>query len=188
MTALSRLQAMITNLGDPVADTLYLISERLRTIQSEDKLLIALGLPAIERGACKVSLRYIDLDAQSQPEWITIVADWDTRESRAITLGTRFYVPNFPSTQLWLGQPDRPLLVNDVMTDPRLDAPTRQAYAAVDLRATAVVPLHDTVGWVGALTFSWDTPHLFSSDEQSIYVAYNRWFAPVVREQRSAQT
>ena len=106
-------------------DILYAISHDLNAASNEDEILRVLARLATETDASGASLQYIELDSDGEPEWLTIAASWQREGELPAPIGTRFYLPEFPSSKLWLSNPDEPMLVADVTTDERVDETSR---------------------------------------------------------------
>ncbi len=153
------------------AEAIYEISRGLNTARDEDELLQVLIQPAIKARVTRATLMYIDLDEAGEPEWLEIVATWEREGPPRVRVGSRYYLPEFPFTHLWLASPDEPQLITDVITDEQVDETTRNVVTQAGTRAMAVIPLTQAGGWVGIITFSWDEAHEFSQQETEIYDA-----------------
>jgi PAS domain S-box-containing protein len=166
------------------AEILNQISNGLNTAHDEDELLQILAWPAIETGAIQADLIYIDLDEAGEPEWTEVVAIWRQEGEPPKPVGSRFYVPEFPLTHLWMANPDEPQLVTDLTTDERVDENTRNLMARGGIRARATIPLAQAGRWVGLILLHWDEPHEFNEQEAEIYRALISLASPVVENRR----
>jgi rsbT co-antagonist protein RsbR len=167
------------------AEILNQISRDLNAASDEDELLQTLVQPTLEVGVSSATLMYIDLDEVGEPEWLEMVALWSQREDPAsMPLGSRFYLPEFPFTRLWMASPDEPQLIADVTTDERVDEGFRNLLTQTGICATAIIPLTQAGRWVGMLVFTWAEPHQFSGWETEIYHTLTDLAAPVVESRR----
>jgi PAS domain S-box-containing protein len=181
-----------------LTETLYQISSDLNAARDKDELLQALAQPAIHAGAFGANLMYIDLDQDGQPEWSEVVATWQrTPGEMPMPPGTRFYLPEFPFSYLWIGSPNEPQLLADVASDERLDENTRDAVIQSGGGAVALVPLVQAGPgpgprsepavkrhWIGLLTFTWSEAHEFSPQEAEVYHALIGLATPAVSGRR----
>lgn len=173
MTSETGLQARIAKLEAELskAQETEKISRALNAAQSEDELLQAIVQPAIDAGAFSASLAYADLGESGGLEWLEIVAVWKHEGAPVSEPGTRFYVPEFPFSNLWLSDPERSQLIDDIENDERLDENTRNLLRRVGTKATAIIPLAQAGRWVGLVVITWNTPHTFGEIEAEIYHA-----------------
>jgi PAS domain S-box-containing protein len=186
MATKAELQERIVELeaAQAKATAIYEISHGLNTARDKDGLLQVLARPAIEAGVGRANLLYVDLDEAGEPEWAEIVAAWDREGSPSTPVGSRFYLPEFPFSRLWMASPHEPQLIVDVTTDERVDEHTRDLLAQVGRRAMAVIPLTQAGRWVGLITLTWGEPHEFSAQEEEIYDALTGLAAPAVESLR----
>jgi PAS domain S-box-containing protein len=190
-------QAMTLSLADTLQEqksefeTLYRISRDLNTVGDTEELLQVLARPAIQAGAARITMLYVDLDEAGEPAWVEIAAAWrqDAQEPSA-PVGTRYYLPEFPFSKLWLSSQSAPQIIGDVNTDERMDETTRSLLVQVGIQALVIIPLtqaglrrelSEERRWVGIITFSWDEPHEFSAQEGEIYQALVGLATPAVQ-------
>jgi PAS domain S-box-containing protein len=202
MAAKNELEKRIAELeeGQTKAEILYEIGRDLNTSRDEQELLQLLDHPARKAGASSTNLLYIDLDAAGQPEWAEVVAFWYQNGASPVEVGTRYYLPEFSFTTLFLSSPDEPLLIPDAKADKTIDKNTQILMAQLKMRATAVIPLTQrfhsedsgpdsaptsgTRRWVGLIIFNWDEPHQFSQQEKEIYNSLIGLASPAVENRR----
>jgi anti-anti-sigma regulatory factor/GAF domain-containing protein len=165
-------------------ETFYGISRDLNTASDENELLQILTRPGLEAGVFMTTLMYFDLDAAGEPEWGEVVATWQREGEPGIPVGTRFYLPEFPFSRLWMASQDEPQLIADTATDERVDENTRQALVQAGTRALAVIPLSQAGRWVGLLNLSWTESHEFSVQEVATYRALMSLASPAVGSRR----
>ncbi len=168
-----------------LAETIYEISRGLNTARDEDELLQILARPALEAGAIRANLLYIDLNEAGEPEWLEIVAVWQQEGTPpSIPVGTRLRLSEFPFARLIMVSPGEPQLIADATMDERVDENLRNLLAQSGARATAVAPLIQAGRWVGLLVLSWDEPHQFSEQEVASYRALIGLASPAVANRR----
>ncbi len=165
-------------------DELYNISQSINNAVSEVEMLEALAKPAVEAGANSVDMMYIDMDSAGNPEWAEIVATWQLEGKAPIPVGTRFYLPDLPFAKFWLADPNKPLLISNVITDTRIDDATKAAIKQTGIQALAIIPLIQMGEQVGLVNLDWDQPHEFSQHEKEIYSAIIGLASPAVHSRR----
>jgi len=166
------------------AEILNQISCGLNTARDEGELLRVLAQSAVEAGAIQADLIYVDLDEAGEPEWTEVVAIWRREGEPPKPVGSRFYIPEFSLTGLWMANPDEPQLVTDLTTDERVDENTRNLMAQGGIRARATIPLTQAGRWVGLVLLHWDEPHEFSAQETEVYNALIGLASPAVENRR----
>jgi PAS domain S-box-containing protein len=166
------------------------ISRALNAARDADELLHALVLPAQRAGASGAVLMYIDLDQAGEPEWLNMTAMWQPEGSAqedAVPADSRFYLPDFIFSSLWMSNPNETQLIADVTTDERIDENFGNLLAQTGSRALVTVPLTQAGRWVGIINFSWEEPHEFSPQEAEIYAALAGLASPAIDNHRLAQ-
>lgn len=165
-------------------DILYSISQALNEATNEDEILEAVVQPAAEAGAISANYVYLDLDEAGEPIWAEIVANWRLEGEPPVPIGTRYYLPDLPFSDLWISDPNNPVLVSDVNTDERIDDVSRSVMQQGGSRAIAIIPLTQAGERLGLLIFNFDQPHEFSSREKDAYQALIGLVSPVIRSRR----
>ncbi|MCP4543604.1 MAG: PAS domain S-box protein [Chloroflexi bacterium] len=163
---------------------LNMISRGLNAAGDEDEILQLLAESTAEAGALSASLQYIELDQTGEPEWLQMAATWQQEGESPAPVGTRFYIPEFPFSKLWLANPDEPLLVADVAVDERVDENVKAMLLGMHIAAFVVIPLAQAGQRIGLVTFEWPTAHEFTEQEVEIYQALISIVAPVVVNRR----
>jgi PAS domain S-box-containing protein len=136
---------------------LYQASARLNTARSYDEILSTLREHTIlGSGAANISLQFFDqpwTDTYT-PEWLHVLAYW-TRLPEA-PLSSRYPLSVFSSASQIL-QPDAPTAIEDVSTDQRLDASTRNRLLnTLGARSTLFIPLVVAGQWLGVINSFYD--------------------------------
>ncbi|GAB4579032.1 MAG: hypothetical protein Fur0022_17700 [Anaerolineales bacterium] len=123
------------------------------------------------RPASRVTFLSIAEDEKGSPEWLTNTASWPNDEASAIE-GARFPVMDFPVSNLWLNNPDKPLMFEDAQTDPRVKDPQFIALnQQLGIRGSVYLPLRISNHWIGLLGISWSTPQSFSEADKQLFEA-----------------
>lgn len=102
-------------------ETLYLASAELNTAQSYEEVLAALRRHTLAgQDSHIVSLCFFNRawTKEQKPEWVEVLASWELDPDTDFE--SRFLLSSFPSFPQLL-HPDAPLLIEDVLHDPRLD-------------------------------------------------------------------
>jgi PAS domain S-box-containing protein len=178
--------ALFEQVGQERARTqvMYEISRELNEASDEEAILKIITRTAMEAGSVVANLMYIDLNDAGEPEWLEMVAEWRLGGEPTFPMGSRFYVPDFPLSRLYIDNPDESVFIADVSTDERVDEITGNLLIQSGSRALAILPLTQAGRWVGIITFSWDKPHQFSEQEVEAYNALPTLAAPVVANRR----
>jgi signal transduction histidine kinase len=162
-------------------ELLYGISARLSTAQSLEEALSSVSEPARETGARDSRLFFVTLDERGMPEGLTLAAIWYPEEgAQLIPVNAHFLLGDHPTYWQILKDPNSPLLIEDVLTDPTLTDEARELLTKTGARAAAVLPLVITGRWVGAIFINWEQPHPFSDQESRLYASLSRQAAVVV--------
>jgi PAS domain S-box-containing protein len=167
-----------------LTETLYRISSGLNKASDAGEQLHVLARPAIDAGMSTANLLYIDLDQDDGLEWAEIVACWQREGEPPMSVGSRFYLPEFPFTDLWVASPDKAQLIADVTADERVDENTGSVLAQSGTCALVTVPLIQAGRWVGLVTFGWPEPHEFNEQETEVYNALVGLASPAVASRR----
>jgi len=165
-------------------EILYEIGRKLNQANNEAEILASVSDTAARIGCKQTSLMYFERDEQGQPEWLTIVAAWSQNSNQASPVGNRFSVSGFPLMAILLDSPDNPVLVSDVAHAENIDETLRGIWLNSGFQAMGVVPLGQAGQWQGLITFSWDEPHEFSNQEESIFDALISLITPAVQSRR----
>lgn len=149
--------------------TLYEISARLNASNSIQEALEAAAGPAIVQGAHTASLLRIFTGADNEPTELEFAALWPRNSSLAIPLGTRFSSEFLAGDSSWVENPYEPVLVENILTDPRVNEMGKASYASTAIQATALLPMKIGDRWIGVLNFNWQAPRSFSPRDVRLY-------------------
>ena len=139
------------------------VSLQLSAAQTIEQALRAVATPFMERGAASALWSVLHLKTDGSPVDVEIVAYWHPRPTSLPSLvGQRFPVSSAPLAALWISDPDNPLLLGDVHTDPRLDDAARKLLVTRGRAAMMIWPLRTRGRWVGTIIFAWDEPQNFT--------------------------
>lgn len=164
--------------------TLYEIGRLLNNANNVDDILNALSLPGQQQGCNEACLMYFDSDTRGEPEWMSVVALWRQTGQPVLTVGSRVYVPDFPSAPLLLSSPNAPLFISDILVDAHIDANFKAMMVQAHNRAFILVPITQAGHWLGLLTFGWVAPRSFSENERETYSALTGLATPAVQSRR----
>jgi rsbT co-antagonist protein RsbR len=166
------------------SELLYTLSQSLSAVRDEETLLQVVSRPAMEAGAYFAELNYFDLDKAETPKWVTCVACWQREGEPIATVGERDPLLDSPFVRLWLTEPEKPMLIENIAEDERVDETIRALLDPIGAQVMVQVVLRQAERWVGALGFIWDEPHTFSTEEIAIYNALPVLAAPAVENLR----
>ncbi len=162
-------------------ELLYAISARLSTSQSLEEALTSVSTPAMETGVIDSRLFIITYDERAQLEGLTFSAIWYPDEgAHLIPVNATFPLSDYPAYRVCLSDPNSPLLIEDLNTDPRLDEDARQLFKKVGAKSMAILPLAIQLRWVGLIFIHWSQAHTFSQQERRLYSTLSRQAAVVV--------
>jgi PAS domain S-box-containing protein len=150
-------------------ETLYDLGAELNAATTLDEALHAVATPGLMTGAFSVLLLTFELDSTGQPEWAQVRVEWHRDSLVTTPVGARFYLPEFPFSQLWLSDPNNPILIGDVSSDRRLDETIRALTRASGTVALVLMPLTLAGRWVGMVTIGWPSVQSFTITDQRLY-------------------
>jgi GAF domain-containing protein len=167
-------------------ETLYNVSRLLAAAADLQEIVAAVAegmfLPGIDRAV----LWTIERDERGEAVSLCAVANWrGGRGTAPLRVGTRFSLLDFPAARLTLAP--APLFVEDVLTDERLDAATREALVRQEGRALALLPLWIGRRQTGLLMLIADKPHRFTPREIRPYRSLAGQLAVAVENRRLFQ-
>lgn len=146
----------------------YDIASELTQAGQPEQILEAVSSYGRRLGATSAQLLFFENDMAGRPEWAVVQASWHTGEG-GIPKGTRYYLPGFGFTSLWLSSPERPLLIADTATHEAISPELRRLHTQIKILATAVLPLYAQERWAGLIVFNWNTPHSFTGRDERIF-------------------
>lgn len=180
-------------------EILYHIGTQLNAITDINEVLRVITLPEIAPNVGSITLLLFETNEIGQPEWAELVAasiyDEVAGDVLAMPIGTRFYLPEFPLTKLWLLDVEEVTLISSIVDDARIDAELRVICQAANAQALAVIPLTLGGRWIGLVSMLWTHPHHFAERNQRLYrsiagqtaVVVNNWLLLRQAELRAAQ-
>ena len=168
-------------------DILYTISNKLTQASTPAEWLEAVSDYARSYGATSGLLLYLHMrdDVPDQLNYAEVVAVWVVNNARAVPVGSRYYAHKHERfVRAWMGIPDRPLLIPDVLNSPFITGPSYDLFAGLEVRGVAVLPLNVKGRWVAQLVFAWNEPFLFNEHDQRILTAIIQQAAPIIDSMR----
>lgn len=149
-------------------DILYSASNALTRAQTQDALLAALSAYALDSGATSGLLFFTD-GSDHAPEQLIAAAQWERALGKPNRVGERYTIATHAINTIWLSNPARPTLIEDIEVDFRVDPTTRAFYESLGIRATVLLPLNNRGRWVGLVVFNWREPRPFNERDLRIY-------------------
>ncbi len=147
--------------------SLYQASAELNTAQSYDEILNVLRRNSIAgRQAHHVNLSYFDhpwISGDEPPEWVDVLARWmETSEQEFMR---RYPLQAYPSIASLI-KADATLIVEDFITDSRLDETTREHFVRL-FKATSAIFIPVVVGfqWVGFVNANYPEKMTFPEED-----------------------
>ncbi|MEO8610624.1 MAG: GAF domain-containing protein [Chloroflexota bacterium] len=165
----------------------YEASSLLNEAQEREQILGAI-LPYAQRsGIISGNLLYVDVDSNNQPEWAELVAEWTNTGKNTTPIGSRFYLPEFTISKLWMSSPNEPLLIGDLSVSPAVDETTRKIMQMTGVKAMAILPMVTQGRWIAFISFSWPEVVQFSDQDRRVYVSMMQQATASVDALRSAE-
>jgi GAF domain-containing protein len=144
-------------------ESLYRAGQAIGAATSVEKVGQALIDYAVTSGVDAARILLFEHDRQGQPAYIVTREGWTVDDRPAQPYGTRLSWENYPLVELM--SPNEPIVMEDVLTDPRANEATRMLVATVSgLRSFIMVPI--TVGerWLGVIFTGRNEPSTFAMD------------------------
>ncbi len=152
---------------------LYQISARLNAANSAQEVVEAMGSPGNFSNWNATSLMGLIVDDENVPQ-TAIVEEVYTHQKGKLPIGKAINLQSSPFADIWINNPDDAVLCGDVLTDERLDEPTRQMLAKNSGRALVTFPLKQQNEWLGLLTITWQDPQRFDESDRRFFTALAR--------------
>jgi GAF domain-containing protein len=151
------------------ADALYQASTLLNTANDSEGVLSGLLQPAINSGASMGGLMMFDLNGTGKPTWATVEAAWARNGASVLPVGTKLNLDEFEVARLWIGDPNTPLYLNDVINDSRLDPAIAEIFTEARARSAMWLPMAVNGRWLGIVYVYWREPREFAASERRLY-------------------
>ncbi|MEM7033983.1 MAG: GAF domain-containing protein, partial [Chloroflexota bacterium] len=165
-------------------EQLYGSSISLSAAASYEEILQGLVKVINQQDMNEAYLYLIDLDHMGKPEWLEVSAYWHRNDQiSSFPVGTRFYLPEFSMSDLWVDSPDDVLLVENTLDDERIDENARQIFQQTQAYATIVLPLRLGEKWIGLANFSWTSAQTFNQADGKRYASFSAQAAVVLNNQ-----
>jgi len=150
------------------ADILYQVTTKLNASQTYDEILEAIATQSpIARNAKYIGLNYFDRPwtDEQRPEMAEAIALWHDNTPIKPTSFHKFKLDYFPKTMSSI-EPNRPLLVSNMVTDERIGDPFRNIYLNVfKCKSNAIFPLSLGPLWIGYLDLVYEDVTEFNPAE-----------------------
>jgi len=163
--------------------TLYHMSQGLN-LATDEQALLNVMVENFKAEGFASTLFHFELDEQNQPIWAVLVASHAAEGQPVATLGIRYYLPEFPFSEIWLANPDNPILIENTLTNELLDANTRALFIQLNIGRLVNIPIRLNNRWVGILTYQWQESRPFTPHEVEIYRTIMSMGAPAIDSRR----
>ncbi|MEP7133736.1 MAG: GAF domain-containing protein [Chloroflexota bacterium] len=165
------------------SEKLFEASRRLTQSESLQDLVVAaveaLGIHEIDR----VILGGLDYASTGDLTGMTIIANWSNRvDLQATAVGTHYPKEVLSSVSLFTST--KPLFINDMLNDERVDDATKALAKRVNYRAVAALPLYVGSRQDALLLFESVQTHAFTTDEIRLFNALAPQIATVLENRR----
>ncbi|MBU1751390.1 MAG: GAF domain-containing protein [Chloroflexi bacterium] len=164
-------------------EQLYEASRRLTSASDMQEAVAAVAEELRIPGINRMVMWRLDHDEAGQPVALFSLANWYSGTGpRPLPLGVRFPLSQFLAIHLALTQ--EPVLIQDTLTDDRLDPATREAFRQQQVRGLALLPLQIGARQIGTLMFVTEEPRHFADHEIRSAVSLTSQMAVVIENRR----
>ncbi|MCS6836509.1 MAG: GAF domain-containing protein [Anaerolineae bacterium] len=170
------------------AEKLAAINADLSHAATEEEIVAAIGRQFASDDLL-ISLAYVTVQEEDRPRFVRTMAAWRgfgiTHDDPS--LGGDFDVKNYPLVNLWMRNPDRPLIVSTETIEP-----TAENYLILEMMKqlnvdrSVVLPLKAGQQWLGVLSLNWSKSHQISDDDIQIFEQLLGTLTSVVASRRAA--
>jgi GAF domain-containing protein len=144
-------------------EILYRASQTIGTATSVEETGQALIDHAATSGVDAARILLFEQNEQGQPTYIVAREGWTVDNRPTQPYGTRLPLENYPLADLM--DPNEPIILEDVLTDPRGNEATRTLIANVSgLRSCVLVPIAVEEHWFGMIFVGRNEPSTFADE------------------------
>ncbi|MFP4394156.1 MAG: GAF domain-containing protein [Anaerolineales bacterium] len=170
-------------------ETLYEASAELNLVQTYEGILDVLReYTLVGENSINISINYFDRPwtEEELPTWIYVLTRWTELPPEAVS--DRYPLQAFPSASDIL-RPDRPVIVEDVRQDERLDDAARQLYVErYGAASTIFIPLVAGRQWIGYVNAIYAEPRTFPPSAVRRLVSLSGQAAVAIQNLRQLRT
>jgi len=153
-------------------DLIYEISNRLVQANTVQEQLDAIRVYAMTRGSTGARIFYIVDPESDENTHIEVVAEWVAKDHPTMGIGVQLPITDYLFGKHISVLPVTAELVHDVDTHDEMNTASRALCEQVGVKAIAQLPLYNRGRWLGAIVFSWDTPQVFTANDEHVYTLY----------------
>ncbi|MFN8453493.1 MAG: GAF domain-containing protein [Anaerolineae bacterium] len=164
-------------------DALYQLSAQLNAANNFDDIVDVIASIETDTKVEAVTLLTLDIDPSGKPEWGEVVATRTPPGQSALPTGTRFYLPQFPLSFLWIDDPYGIVVLENIAADERVDPVTKALFDNINNGATIILPLAIAGQWVGLFSLGWTSAQVFTEKDKRILQSVARQIAVVMNNQ-----
>ena len=140
-------------------ETLYKIVSNLNKATSLKDIVDAIIESPIGQNFSRISYSRIEVDKNNFPEWL-ILEDVRTQdnlelENNAFSMGARFQVSQTPFSDIWVKNPNEPVIIEDIINDDKISSQFKNYAKSLGTGTIVVVPLHLHGRWLGLIRIAW---------------------------------
>lgn len=159
---------------------LYETGSHLNQVNTLEELAHIVAKPAFDRGAGSAQLLLLET-ASDGTLVANVVVSWTAIHGLApLPQHTRFPLNEFSVGKYFMANPGAMLFVEDIETNPVIDAQTRAILTASNTRAAAFLPLVVEQRNLGLVLIGWPQKYSFTAGEQRIYQSLSSQLALVL--------
>ena len=169
------------------AETLATINAALSQAVTEEDIVAALGRQFASPDLL-VSLAYVIVQEEDRPRFIKTVAAWrgfDINHDDP-SLGLDIDVRDYPLVDLWMKDPERPLMIiRDELPDNEFNRAIVALMSQLNVRSTLTIPLKVSQQWIGVVSMNWSELRQLSNDELYVFEQLVSTLTSVVATRRA---
>lgn len=164
--------------------TLLKLSQDLNVAQTIADVFAVIDEFALGEGMAYGVLMDIDSDPDGKPIKLTVTQKSD---AAPLAMDMEFNMGAFAFSQLMVDNANNVFMIDDVMSDSRLDEDVKAAAQALGAAAYIGIPLYTLGSWVGLVGLHWSEPQNFSNQMHRILLDVKRQITPQIQALQVAE-
>ena len=163
--------------------TLAAVETAFSKAETEQDLLQALAhyLPGIDH----LLLSFIDSGADNLPVLFVPAAEMIDGNALAELQMAPLNIREYPSSMAWISKPNTLFIVEELVSDNRVDERLKAGFTALSWQSYVLIPLFTGGRWQGAIVLAWRTPHTPTKQERFVLEQVMEPLAAVVASRRA---
>ncbi|MGB7340696.1 MAG: GAF domain-containing protein, partial [Phototrophicaceae bacterium] len=148
--------------------SLYDVSQRLSEANSMEDILNTLVKMDVAKGLFSAWAMVYEHGEAGQADWADVVG---VVGDDSLRVDTRFFLPEFPLTRLFINKNSRPVLIGDVHTSQHIDQHSLELFEQTHISSIVILPLKRGHEDLGVITLNWQNQQQFTEGQQDFFRA-----------------